>query len=971
MTAIIMQWIVIFATFLLLFWVNQGRTTREKKAIVAYMGMGLMINAGYLFEQMAQGQTAAFLALQIEYGGLIFMGFFVCMFFFTYTRRRVPQWVAGYVLAFDGLMLVLTWTGNYHQQIFKNVGFRQLLHGYSISFTRGSMYIFLAIGCELLPFLLSLYAVISYIKGELSPMLRKKVIWATFFILGSYMCEVYFFAGFHQGGYRFTAAFGLLLLDLFALHFFGGNVFNLETAAINSICETMSEGAIVMDPKGALLYYNPAAKEIFPELSIEMFRRSLMRLHSFPLELVEEFQRKELWIGERFFQVIKSPIVDPWSDVCGYVLLLQDQTKEIGLQQTVTAGQETLVQMKEEVERAKREEQKAKSYKGEFLKNISHEIRTPMNAIVGLSELIIEESRGRKVYDFACDIKNASMNLLTIIGDVLCLSKLDDEQMKLKEEPYDTQQLFEETLHLSKVQAASNGLRLIRKISKDLPCRLIGDADRIRWLIQNCMDFAIRFTKRGFVQLVVTHEWIDEERVVLQLQFEHSAEDLDVETFVSRELFKCFSEADEAASTSFDNTHLTIALTKRFVELMGGEITTGFEPGIGTSMTIRLQQRISDSRTIEQHPWRKHDVTEEIGKAFIAPDCRVLVVDDNKINLKVAVGALSIYRFQIDEAKSGAQAIEMVKDKAYDLIFMDHMMPEMDGIEATDHIRRECGENGKNAIIIALSANAYSHAADMFIQNGFQDFIAKPLDKFKLYDILCKWIPKERRMTVEGSVEAEEKIAGTKVKELYMPGIDVHRAIAAHTGGVEDYIELLELFYMDGQEKQGLIRHLSEECDYKNFEIEVHGLKSASANIGAEELSSLAKEHEMAAKEGNYTFIDENLSKLLAEYVFLLREIERVLKSIGRLKEETAEKEGELLSMEESRQGLQEILEDIENFRSKEAAAKVEQLLSKHLEKSVNQCLKDVRNKLKMYDDDTAEELLRAFLGAGSPEAIE
>ena len=377
-----------------------------------------------------------------------------------------------------------------------------------------------------------------------------------------------------------------------------------------------------------------------------------------------------------------------------------------------------------------------------------------------------------------------------------------------------------------------------------------------------------------------------------------------------------------------------------------------------------LPQKVADIRSLEQQPWRKNDVTAAIDRAFIVPDYRVLVVDDNKINLKVVSGALMPYRFLIDEARSGAQAIELVKDHAYDLILMDHMMPEMDGIEATDRIRHECGENGEKPVIIALSANAYNNAKEMFLSNGFQDFISKPLDRDELHRMFCKWIPQERRQAVQGTKEANEKLERAGMAELYMTGVDVQRALGVHTGGVDDYLELLELYYMDGLSKRELIERLAEDADYKNYEIEVHGLKSASANIGAYELSELARNHEFAVKEGNYEFIRRGVSKLAAEYGVLLREIERVLKTRGYLRE-TAEQEhgGALLSSDETRKRMEEILNDVENFRSKDAAAKVEALLSENIEKSVNQCLKDVRNRLKMYDDDTAENILRSFLG--------
>ena len=965
--AIVLQWIAILVTILVLFWTNRGKSTKEKKAAMAYMVMTLVLNAAYLFELMSGEPATAFLALEIQYGSLIFMGYFICLFFCFYAKNHVPQWVAIYTLIYDLIMLVVVWTSNYHELMFKNVTYAPLAHGYGLYFERGELYTLAVLGCEVAPVLVSLVVVISYIGKENSLHLHRRMVWVAVLVYASYISEVVFFSRVMDGFYNFAAPVGMLLMDVFVLRLWGRHGFHLETAATDAVFEHMQEGIIVLSKPLELLYYNNAAKTIFPELEPELFRHNIRRLHSIPLELLEEYEQREFDLGSRHYAVTRAQILDSWSDVCGYVLVINDQTQEYNYIAEISSGRKKAESAQQDALRALGEAKKANRIKSDFLTNISHEIRTPMNAIVGLSELIIEESRGRKVYDFACDIKNASTNLLVIINDILSLSKLENGQMELAQEQYGTEQLIEETLHLSKLSAASRGLQLKRDISGKIPCQLIGDPIRIRQMITNFLDFGMKYTERGYVKIAVTHKWLDEERVLLVFQFEDTGVGFQEEELEC--IFDQFRFMDETKERNLESMGLGIALTKRFVDLMDGKVEATSEPGKGTVFTVCIPQKVADLRSIEQQPWRKHDVTESVDKAFIVPDYRVLVVDDNKINLKVASGALAPYQFIVDEARSGAQAIEMVQNQVYDLILMDHMMPEMDGIEATDHIRRDCGENGEKPVIIALSANAYNNAKEMFMSNGFQDFIAKPLDKDELRRMLCKWIPQERRQPAAGTQAADEKIERAGMAELFMSGIDVRRALDAHTGGVDDYLELLELYYMDGEGKRELIERLEKEEDYKNYEIEVHALKSASANIGAYELSELAKEHEFAAKEGNYELIQNGVARLVSEYGFLLREIERVLKSRGYLKEETPQAEGELLSPEETFARMREILDDVENFRSKDAAAKVEKLLSENIEKSANECLKDVRNRLKMYDDDTAEDLLRAFLGNVAQES--
>lgn len=533
--------------------------------------------------------------------------------------------------------------------------------------------------------------------------------------------------------------------------------------------------------------------------------------------------------------------------------------------------------------------------------------------------------------------------------------------MKLMEQEYSTEQLLEESLHLSKITASSRGLQLKREISPNLPCRLIGDEKRVRKMISDFLNFGMKYTERGYVKLSVTHTMISEDKAQLIFVFQDTGSGFTPEEL--EHIFEQFRRMDEKNDKNLEGIGMGIAITKRFVDLMGGQVYVESEVGNGTTITIVLPQQIVDARTIAEQPWKKLDVTEQVKEWFEVPDYRVLVVDDNKINLKVAAGALTPYHFKVDEAKSGQQAIDMVSTTDYDMILMDHMMPEMDGIEATAHIRENLKDRGKKPVIIALSANAFADAKDMFLANGFQDFIAKPLDKNQLYDLLIKWIPAKRRIPMKQE-DAEITTDRAQTAELYMSGVDVRAALDLHSGGINGYLELLELYYMDGVEKADFIGELVKQEDYKNYQIEVHGLKSASANIGAKEFSDLAKAHEFAAKEGNYEYIQENVQKLLSEYNFLLREIERVLKTKGILKEETPENTdpSQQMDKKETIRRVAEILDDVENFRSKPAAEKVEALLNENISKNAKDCLKEVKNRLKMYDDDAAEDLLRHWL---------
>ena len=955
-----LQWAVLFLAFIVLIYVNRRPNTREKRSLQGFFGILMIINASKLFEQMADERSELFMAFEIGFGVYIFVGYYLCRFLCDYTRKYLPKWFEVYLLVYDLIMVMVVWTSQWHVSIFADVKYEISSAGGQIYYEPGEMYIFVVLGSLLLPVAISVIVVLLNIAREEMFRLRIRTAAIAVCMYGMYVMISRYFVRKTSEQPVVMGTVVLLFASAFVYWYCTKDGFSPEKSAAESMFSAITEGVLVVDSSWKLQSYNRAAKRIFPSLEPSALRHNIKKQSEVPLELFEEYDKKTITIADRIYEVRQIPVCNDWKEIQAYVLIFKDFTTERNYQLEISSGKERAQKAEQEAVRALSEAKQADRIKTDFLTNVSHEIRTPMNAIVGLSELIIEESRGRKVYDFACDIKNASSNLLTVINDILSLSKIEAGHMKLEQTEYCTEQLLEEQLHLSKVAASSRGLQLKRSISPKLPCQLIGDPIRIRQMISNFLDFGMKYTSRGHVKISVSHKWLNDEQVLLIFQFEDTGEGFTSEE--AEKLFDQFQRMDGRREHNLESIGLGIAITKRFVDLMDGTVEVHSELGKGTTFTVCFPQRVADMKSIEQKPWHKNDVMAEIDRAFIVPDYRVLVVDDNKINLKVASGALEPYQFRIDEAKSGQQAIEMVKNVAYDIIFMDHMMPEMDGIEATDHIRNDCGENGKKPVIIALSANAYNNAREMFVNNGFQDFIAKPLDKSELHKMLCKWIPQDRRKSVEGTKESQEKISRAGMAELFMVGVDTKKALSLHSGGISDYLELLELYYMDGAEKCNLLERLLQEGDFKNYEIEVHGLKSASANIGAMDFSEQAKSHEFAAKEGNEKWIREHADKLFSEYRFLLREVERVLKSKGYLKEEATDDVGEGLSDEVLRQRMQEILDDVENFRSKPAAEKVDILLTEKFKKSARDCLKDVRNKLKMYDDESAEDLLRAYL---------
>jgi CheY-like chemotaxis protein len=353
---------------------------------------------------------------------------------------------------------------------------------------------------------------------------------------------------------------------------------------------------------------------------------------------------------------------------------------------------------------------------------------------------------------------------------------------------------------------------------------------------------------------------------------------------------------------------------------------------------------------------------------FKNPDYSILVVDDNAVNRRVACMLLGFYDFQIDDAESGKQAIEMAENKKYDMIFMDHMMPEMDGIEAARQILERVKRKGWEPVMIALTANAISGAREMYLANGFDDYLSKPFEKLQLHEILSRWVSEKKYTDTEldGDEVSEDEIA-----EIYIDNVQIREIFIKNSLTMEDYLHFLDIFYMDGIKKKKLIDDLAKDKSYNDYKIQVHGLKSAAANIGAFYLSDMAKGLEMAAAERDEKYVEENHPKLLKAYAQLLDDIEGVLKkkNYGSFEKKTGtegteERPDTGLKTDDKAlmDGIASALSSVEHFKPKDAIAIVEKMLEGEVQDEIGEQLKEVLNLLKVYEDDMAEDKLRELL---------
>ena len=702
-------------------------STYIQKLMLAFLVATLVHNAGYLLELFSRSLNEAMVAVKVEYMGSSIVAVLFMMFICEYCGYKSNIYFERFMLLCGCAVILMVWTSPLHKLYYTDIDFTQLGAYPHLVLSYGPGFYFYVVMCAVFPWAVSVGILVrsgSRRKGfRRNGKLRFIIVGATVTLsaLVLYILKVF------PEGYDPTPLALALMFAVLVVFVWNRKDFDLTRTATDTVLNSLGDSMITLDENYNVLMYNEAAQRLFPKIAI---RQSVREVEEFPVHILEGAGKENFVLADKHYEGHLRALTDFENVVRGYTVLIVD----------VTSTYEYIEKLNE----MKNQAEKANRAKSDFLANMSHEIRTPMNAIIGMSELIIEESRGRKLYDYACDIKTAALNLLGIINDILDLSKVESGKMELVEDEYFIQGLAQEVTNLVKTVAEKKGLRLKVSLAEDIPCKLYGDAGRIRQVLINIINNSIKFTPKGYVSLEVSGEYTDTDHVRICLKIEDTGIGMKEEELPH--VFESFRQLDMNRNRKIEGTGLGLAITKQLVELMNGTIRVESEYGKGTCFVIAIEQRVIDRRTIKEViPDAQEDKKKEI-RMFEAPEYRVLVVDDNLINRKVAAQMLKGYKFALDQAESGQEAINQVLENKYDLIFMDHMMPEMDGIEATRILREKHAQRIEGTIIIALTANALVGAREEYLNNGFEDFLSKPFERWQLHEVLEHWVSREKRI---------------------------------------------------------------------------------------------------------------------------------------------------------------------------------------------------------------------------------
>lgn len=601
---------------------------------------------------------------------------------------------------------------------------------------------------------------------------------------------------------------------------------------------------------------------------------------------------------------------------------------------------------------AKIEIERAARMKSDFLANMSHEIRTPMNAVIGMAELALREDLPENARDYIRQIKSSGHALLTIINDILDFSKIESGKMNIVETEYEPLAVIHNIVNMIRTRIGEKNVQLFTDISQNLPSRLYGDSVRVQQILINLLTNAVKFTQKGHVKLRISVRERGEDTVILHVEVADTGSGIRPENL--EKIFDSFQQVDSKRNRNIEGSGLGLTITKQLLELMDGTIHVESVFGVGSTFSFDLPQKVVDATPADVS--RLDGAVEKLDAemesfTFVAPEARILLVDDNEVNLTVTKGLLEPLEMQIDTALSGREAIEKVQQTMYDLVFMDHMMPEMDGVETTHEIRRQFPEYA-DPPIIALTANAVNGVEKMFQEEGLNDFVPKPMELSVLVNAVRKWLPKEKLQMRRGEILDVKPKTVERAKLPQIGDLDIQAAYGK-LGSEKLFWSVLKEYYRVIGKKCALIQAYWEQRDRKAYTVEVHALKSASRQIGAMLLADLAERLEAAGNAGDDALIDEKTGELLEKY----RSYQELL-APWCAGQEKAECAGGSIPREELIQALHEMMEavgELDIDAAEKVLARLEQYLFEGDEKEL---LDQIREAVADFDAETCETLV-------------
>ena len=514
----------------------------------------------------------------------------------------------------------------------------------------------------------------------------------------------------------------------------------------------------------------------------------------------------------------------------------------------------------------------ASEAKSAFLSNMSHEIRTPINAVLGMNEMILRECDDKNILGYSENIRSAGSTLLGLINDILDFSKIEAGKMEIIPVDYDLSSVINDLVNMIQTKADAKGLKLEFEISREVPKYLHGDEVRIKQIVTNILTNAVKYTEKGKVTLCVDYEKIPDEEDCILLDVAVKDTGIGIKEEDMKKLFSEFDRIEEKRNRNVEGTGLGMSITKRLLEMMGSSLQVESTYGLGSKFSFSVRQTVIKWEELGDYEDAVKASLASRGKyheKFRAPKAEILVVDDTPMNLQVFINLLKKTEVKIDTAATGEEALSLAFEKEYDVIFLDHMMPDKDGIETLHEMRARKDAPNLETPAICLTANAISGAREKYLAAGFDNYLTKPIDSVKLEEMLIDYLPEEKIIPAGSDEVAKTDEIGDNMRiPDYITGIsEIDTDIGIQNcGGVEEYMKTVEIYAKTVKDHADETEQFWKSGDIKNATIKIHALKSSSRIIGATNLGELAQELENAGNENDTEKLGEHIDELLERY---------------------------------------------------------------------------------------------------------
>lgn len=703
---------------------TRQRENMLSKLMLCVGFFGVIQNAGYLLEMLSGNIAEAMTAVRVEFMGGAFMSTFLFIFVARYCGYCIPARLEALMFGLDGLVLLCIWGYRYTPIYYARVSFvTEGLFPHLILEKGPLHYIFLIhmfihmTGC----FVMTMLTNRRLHNGKRN---------INLIALG--ICSIVPIPGFLCGmfqwieGYDAVPACEALSIIAFGIVVIFFHIFDITITAHEEIIKYMDEAVLIVDVDSGFVEANDKARELFQGLS--RYKKG---------EQVCRENLKDIFASNNYFEYVTCNHTFEvhankiWNNrmLVGYSIVFVDMTQS--------------KRQLEQMQMLKANAEKANQAKSEFLARVSHEIRTPINAVIGMNEMVLRESSEEDVKKYSMDIKTSAHALLGIINDILDFSKIESGKMEIVPTEYELNSMLNDLFNMFSLRAHEKGLHFEVNIDPGLASKLYGDDIRIRQVLINLLTNAVKYTRKGTVTFEVTGERDGEDEI---LHFTVRDTGIGIKQEDIPKLFSAFERLDEEKNRDVEGTGLGMNISLQLLKLMNTDLHVESVYGEGSRFFFALRQRIVDAEPIGNFKERAKRAAREHSyhASFTSPEGEILLVDDNRVNRRVFCGLLKQTKVQITDVGSGRECLDHIRQKHYDLIFLDHMMPEMDGLETMQHMKEMEDNLCKDTPVIMLTANAIMGAKEQYLSMGFDDFLAKPIDQTKLERLMMHWMPQNK-----------------------------------------------------------------------------------------------------------------------------------------------------------------------------------------------------------------------------------